>query len=318
MSNDREGADIQPDIQLVHARCMSQDTLDALHDAVGIYRTDGVLTAYNETFREFWKIPPEISIVGKVNLFEAAGVHPDDVIRLHAAVAGERGVSTPHEIDLRDDPAFEQLNRKQVWMQTRFAPLRVDGVVRFVMITFEDCTEEILDKQHIEQSMAQLAAQQATIEALQSAQEQIRQQQDTIRELSVPIIEVWPHVLTMPLVGHIDERRASDMTERLLARLVTHQARYVIVDLTGVERLDEGTAEHVLRMLRAVPLLGVEPIITGIHPQVARAIIMLGLDMATVRTLGTLRGALAEILAVRTREKEPKENRPSKGGFTRK
>ena len=30
----------------------------------------------------------------------------------------------------------------------------------------------------------------------------------TIRELSTPIIEVWPGVLTLPVVGHIDQRKA--------------------------------------------------------------------------------------------------------------
>lgn len=287
---------IQDDVRFFHQRCMSKETLEALPEAVGIFRDDGLFTAHNEQYRNFWKLPQEHSLVGRFNLFTAPGVHPIDVQLLRNAIAGEHGVSPVIAIDVRDDPTFHEIQRKELWMQSSWVPLRVDGKVRFIMARFLDCTQDMLNKQRIEENAAQLAAQQTTIEELRTAHDQIRRQQDTIRELSMPIIEVWPGVLTIPVMGHVDERRASEMTERLLTSLVTHRAQHAIIDLTGVERLDEMTLSHVLQMLRAVPLLGVQPVITGIHPNVAQSIITLGLDMQSIRTVGTLRSALAEII----------------------
>ena len=297
MTGNVSNTEILESIRLFNERCMSQTTLEALPDAIGIYRSDGILTADNELFRLFWKLPEGISLVGKVNLFTAPGVHPDDVQLLRRAIAGEHVTSGVHRIDLDELETVTEAQQKEIWMQTLYVPLRVDDALHFVMIIFRDRTEDMLKQARISESEARVMEQQATIEALQFAQDKIRRQQDTIRELSTPIIEVWPGVLTMPLVGHIDERRAGEMTERLLASLVARQARRVIVDLTGVEQLDAATAGHIVHMLRAVPLLGVEPIITGIHANVAQSIIALGLDLHSIRILGNLRSALAEILS---------------------
>ncbi|WP_272424522.1 STAS domain-containing protein [Polyangium jinanense] len=126
----------------------------------------------------------------------------------------------------------------------------------------------------------------------------IERQQDVIRNLETPIIQVWDRVLTVPMVGVVDSRRAARVTEDLLAAVSHTQARFAILDLTGVDVVDTATAGHILKILGAVRLLGAEGIITGIRPVVAQTIISLGLDLSRVRTLATLRDALA--LAVRS------------------
>ena len=299
MTGDIGNAEILASIRLFHERCMSQTTLEALPDAIAIYLADGVQIADNALYRQFWKLPKDTSLVGKINLFTASGVHPDDLQLMRRAIAGEHVTSDVHRVDLGELETVTEAQQNELWMQTLYVPLRVDDAVRFVMIMFRDRTEDVLKQARISESEARVLEQQVTIEALQFAQDKIRRQQDTISELSTPIIEVWPGVLTMPLVGHIDERRAGEMTERLLANLVSRQARSVIVDLTGVEQFDAATANHIVQLLRAVPLLGVEPIITGIHANVAQSIIALGLDLHSIRILGSLRGALAEILTNR-------------------
>lgn len=287
---------VASDRSTLFATCLTQDVLDALPEAVGIYRADGTLVANNNLFNVFWKLPPNHGLVGRLNLLTAPGVDPGDVVLFNATVAGERGESAVHAIDLRSDPAFDELGRKELWMQTLYAPLHVAGAVRFVMITFRDRSEEMYNQSRIDETQTTVEEQRETIAALRAAQEHIRQQQDTISELSTPIIEVWPGVLTLPLVGHIDEQRASSMTERLLSSVTALRARHVIIDLTGVAHLDATTAEHVLRLLRAVPLLGGQTMITGIHPAVAETIVTLGLDLRAVRTVRSLRDALTEIV----------------------
>ncbi|UQA56116.1 GAF domain-containing protein [Polyangium aurulentum] len=117
-------------------------------------------------------------------------------------------------------------------------------------------------------------------------------QQATIRALSTPIIQVWDGVLAIPVVGMLDNARAADIMENLLARIMASGALYALIDLTGVDAVDAATAGHLVQVVRAIELLGAQGIITGIHPGVARTMISLGLDMTGMTTRATLRDAL--------------------------
>ena len=70
------------------------------------------------------------------------------------------------------------------------------------------------------------------------------------------------------MVGTVDTERSADMMDTLLARVVEDQASHVIIDITGVTVLDTRTADHFLRMAKAVRLLGSQCFITGISPPV--------------------------------------------------
>jgi rsbT co-antagonist protein RsbR len=120
----------------------------------------------------------------------------------------------------------------------------------------------------------------------------IEKQQAVIRELGTPIIEVWDRVLTLPLMGIVDSRRAAEVMESLLAKIVQSGARYAILDLTGVDTVDTMTANHILQLIRAIRLLGAQGIITGIRPNVAQAMVALGLDLSSIVTLANLREGL--------------------------
>lgn len=120
----------------------------------------------------------------------------------------------------------------------------------------------------------------------------IEQQRTAIHAMSAPIIQVWDGVLALPIVGELDEARASEMTSRILDSVVNQQAKYAILDLTGVDTVDEGTADHLVRIIRAVQLLGAQSIVTGIRPAVAQTIIMLGAGFAGARTVSNLREAI--------------------------
>jgi len=122
--------------------------------------------------------------------------------------------------------------------------------------------------------------------------ELIHKQQQVIRELGVPIIQVWDQVLTLPLVGVVDSARADEVMANLLQTVVQTRARFAILDLTGVDIVDTATASHLLQMVSAIRLMGAEGIITGIRPTVAQTMIGLGLDISSTMTLASLRDAL--------------------------
>ncbi|XXX75564.1 PAS domain-containing protein [Sorangium sp. So ce134] len=127
---------------------------------------------------------------------------------------------------------------------------------------------------------------------LKSRIELIERQRQVIRDLSTPIIEVWEGVLTLPMVGVVDTKRAADVMDDLLAAIVDKQARFAILDLTGVEVVDTKTASHLIELVRAVRLLGAEGVITGIRPNVAQTMVSLGLDLSGIATVGNLRAGL--------------------------
>jgi rsbT co-antagonist protein RsbR len=131
----------------------------------------------------------------------------------------------------------------------------------------------------------------------------IERQQLAIRELSTPIIELWDDVLTLPIVGIVDSERSVDMTERLLHRIVEARARYVIIDVTGVDVVDTMTADHLLKMVQGAELLGARCAVTGISPDVAQTLVRLGLDLKSVRTLRTLKEALRDAVLYLRRTK---------------
>ncbi len=120
----------------------------------------------------------------------------------------------------------------------------------------------------------------------------IERQREAIRELSTPMLEVWSGVLCAPIVGALDSSRAAEMSSALLNAVMDKDAAYVIIDITGIEAMDTGAADHFLRMARAVRLLGAECVLSGISPAVARTITHMGLDLAGIQSYRSLRDAL--------------------------
>jgi rsbT co-antagonist protein RsbR len=118
-----------------------------------------------------------------------------------------------------------------------------------------------------------------------------------VEALSTPIIVMWPGVLALPLIGRLDVARATNISSTLLERVASDRASHVILDLTGVETIEASTIAALLRMVRAIALLGAKCIITGIRPHGARQIVELGADILQLRTLARVSDALAQVLA---------------------
>ncbi len=134
---------------------------------------------------------------------------------------------------------------------------------------------------------------QKTRAELESKLALIERQQEVIRNLETPIIQVWDKVVTLPVVGVVDSRRAARVMDDLLSSITRTQAEFAILDLTGVDLVDTSTASHLIQIIEAVRLLGAEGIITGIRANVAQTVVSLGLDMTRVITLATLRDGLS-------------------------
>ena len=125
--------------------------------------------------------------------------------------------------------------------------------------------------------------------------EEIAQQRQVIRELSVPVLPVTDQALVMPLVGAIDTERLADIQDRALHTLQRSQARYLLVDITGVPVVDSQVAQGLLAINAMCRLLGAEMVLIGIRPEVAQTIVGLGMNLSSLRTAADLQTILGEI-----------------------
>jgi len=122
----------------------------------------------------------------------------------------------------------------------------------------------------------------------------IRQQQDAIRELSTPVLQVRERLLILPIIGVLDNQRASQLTEQLLHGIRTHRAKVVVIDITGVADVDEPVANHLVNTVDASRLMGASVIITGLSSEIAQTLVMIGVDLNKMNTIGDLQGGIEE------------------------
>jgi rsbT co-antagonist protein RsbR len=133
-----------------------------------------------------------------------------------------------------------------------------------------------------------------TVTTYQKAREGViaRQQQELL-ELSTPVIKLWDGVLAVPMIGTLDSNRTQLVMEALLQRIVETESGLAIIDITGVPTVDTLVAQHLLKTVTAIRLMGAECIISGIRPQIAQTIVHLGIDLNGITTKATLADALA-------------------------
>ncbi|XXT14776.1 PAS domain S-box protein [Sorangium sp. So ce429] len=209
--------------------------------------------------------------IGK-NVFELyAGNEGNDVLRRALEGEASHSVSESHE----------------VFWENWEIPIRDEQGKVYAVVGF---TLDVSDTKRTEQE-------------LRTKLDLIQRQQQVIRDLSTPIIQVWDGVLTLPMIGVVDSQRTAEVMDTLLDAVVRTGARFAILDLTGVEMVDTKTASYLLDLVRAIRLLGAEGIVTGIRSNVAQTIVSLGIDLVNITTLSNLRAALQHCIRQMAKER---------------
>lgn len=133
-----------------------------------------------------------------------------------------------------------------------------------------------------------------TIRTFQKSREAvIKRQQEELLELSTPVVKLWDGVLALPMIGTLDSQRTQVVMESLLQRIVDTGSEIAIIDITGVPTVDTLVAQHLLKTVTAIRLMGADCIISGVRPQIAQTIVHLGLDLQGVVTKANLADALS-------------------------
>jgi len=196
---------------------------------------------------------------------------PESIPTITALFAACINEGKPYQVELQ----LVTAKGRRLWVRATAQPMLEDGEVIRVIGAFQDIDSFKRRELELEEKLAI-----------------IHEQRSAIRALSAPIIQVWDRVLALPVVGTLDEERAEEITGRMLDAVMASAARYAILDLTGVETVDEGTANHLVKIIRAIQLLGAKSIVTGIGPAMAQTLTGLGAGFAGARTVSNLREAI--------------------------
>jgi anti-anti-sigma regulatory factor len=129
----------------------------------------------------------------------------------------------------------------------------------------------------------------------------LHEREQTIEEVSTPVVPVLDGVLVLPLIGQLDSRRTARATQAALAEVTRQGARVCIIDITGARMVDSHAVANLTNLVQALKLVGAEACVTGVGAQVAQTLVGLGLDMRGLRTYRTLAQALAALLDARGR-----------------
>lgn len=126
----------------------------------------------------------------------------------------------------------------------------------------------------------------------------VRAQAEEIFRLSAPLLPLYPGILVLPLVGTLDSERATQVTMSMLSAIVAHASKVVLIDVTGMPKMDQSVVKHLLGASKAVRLIGAMPVVVGLSPAVAKAVVAMGIELSDVRMLGDLGDGLKYALGL--------------------
>jgi CheY-like chemotaxis protein/anti-anti-sigma regulatory factor len=111
-----------------------------------------------------------------------------------------------------------------------------------------------------------------------------QRQRRHISELSSPVVEIWDGILLLPVVGALDDARASAMSGAMLEKARHTGAEVIIIDITGCTVMDTHVAAHLINAVHSARLLGARAIVTGVSAGVAANLVSLGIELQGITT----------------------------------
>lgn len=137
-----------------------------------------------------------------------------------------------------------------------------------------------------------IAERRAHVQALEHSGRRLAEQAEALRLLAAPVIRVGDGVLALPLIGKLERERIDVALAALLAHTARERAHRVVLDLTGAEVIDATVGADLLRIVRVLQLQGITAVFSGLRPELARAIVVAGLDLSGVPCFQSLAHAL--------------------------
>ena len=120
----------------------------------------------------------------------------------------------------------------------------------------------------------------------------IASQQQAIRQLSTPVLQLRPGLLILPMVGALDRERLDQMRALMLQGIRERRARAIVLDVTGVPEIDSVAANQLIGAVVSARMMGAETIISGLSAEIAQTLVTVGIDLSLVVSAGDLQGGI--------------------------
>lgn len=120
----------------------------------------------------------------------------------------------------------------------------------------------------------------------------------TAMELSIPVIQITEKMGVLPLVGDIDTKRSQELMEKALNSAVELHLSHIFIDLSGVPIIDTMVANHIINVIEALKLVGVQAILSGLRPEIAQTMVHLGINMEQIVTYSSLHKAIKHVQSI--------------------
>ena len=112
--------------------------------------------------------------------------------------------------------------------------------------------------------------------------------------MPVPVLKQGDYLIAS-IQAALSDADLTGLRNDLLQRATQHRSRGVIVDLTALDLLDSFAARTLNDMGKMLKLKGAETVVVGIQPEVAIAMVRLGLALQGVETALDLDEGLAHL-----------------------
>jgi len=266
----------------------------------------GRVVEVNKGFERLWKLP--LAAVRNHVILEDKQLEPSGSLHgVRHAYATAEATRLPA---IRYDPQRTEgvSDGSAGWVASSIYPVKnaAGELVEAVIVHYEIGELKRSEEELRAQNEALEAAVAARTAELSEHLRLLHEQQQSIRELSTPVIRLWEGILALPLIGTIDAARAEQTMENLLTAIVTHRASQVILDVTGVPVIDTDVASHLFQTVSAAALLGVHCILVGISPKIAQTLVDLDVDFRRLITAASLEDGLRLALARRNDRASPR------------
>ena len=120
----------------------------------------------------------------------------------------------------------------------------------------------------------------------------IANQQQAIRQLSTPVLQLRSGLLILPIVGALDRERLDQMRALLLAAVRERRARAVVLDVTGVPDIDSVAANALIGSVTSARMMGAEVIVSGLSAEISQTLVTVGIDLSRVVSAGDLQAGI--------------------------
>ncbi|MFD1587530.1 PAS domain S-box protein [Halorientalis brevis] len=239
--------------------------IDELEDILYVFSVDGDFLEWNEQLPEITGYDDE----------ELGSMEPRELFSGDDREAVDEAIETA--IDERRRSAvqakLETKGGKEMVYELSAAPIERDGDLEAIVGIARDITDRLENERRL------------------------REMANEIRDLSMPVVEIWSGVILTTIVGSLDTQKAERLTEDLLQQIVEVEAAVALIDITGVSALDTATAQHLIDTINAVNLLGANVVITGISPDIAQTLVQLGVELNDIETQSSLMEGLRVALS---------------------